>query len=454
MPDTPQTVNSAEPSAPIEALLTAVLVKQGASEGMRAITRRESEFPNPLAAKLTGVALDPTARTYADEVLDAYWSDESRQQDTLDASSTTREVIIGSGFHAATYAAVRVLSGYPKPLVLERVARVGGTFAMTARPTFYLNSRNRAGTAGLAGDQRAALNFLPGAPIQAANVGMLEYQTNIDMALVIRLALAQFADVVTNATVLSVIREGTGVEIEVADRSPVLAGRVIDARGVGDPVSQDIANGSTVLTFGQFMARMAGMWPLRGVRRVAVVGGGDSAKCAVESLLGIAPQPYMAAAALDSVQGIDWYADRLPSTCDGWQQQIRGRYQAIGRYLRPGRLLTVIGRRARPVALPGAGLIDGRTYDLVVVCTGNQETDIDELDFASFYEYEAPDDNVVARQHYTLPVFRVGPHARLPFTGREREDGIADIPENRVSMFRTATKTAALAATLPALTRD
>ena len=114
----------------------------------------------------------------------------------------------------------------------------------------------------------------------------------------------------------------------------------------------------------------------------------------------------------------------------------------------------MIGRRARPVALPGAGLIDGRTYDLVVVCTGNQESDIDELDFASFYEYEAPDDDVVARQHYNLPVFRVGPHARLPFTGREREDGIADIPENRVSMFRTATKTAALAATLPALTRD
>jgi hypothetical protein len=34
---------------------------------------------------------------------------------------------------------------------------------MTLRPTFYLNSRNRAGSAGLAGDQRASLNYLPGA---------------------------------------------------------------------------------------------------------------------------------------------------------------------------------------------------------------------------------------------------------------------------------------------------
>ena len=453
MPDTPLTVDAAQPSASIESLLTAVAVKSAASESVRAMTQRESEFPNPLAAKLTGIALDPTARAYADEVLDAYWSDEPRQQETLRTASTGREIIIGSGFHAAVYAAVRVLSGYPKPLVLERAARAGGTFAMSARSTFYLNSRNRAGSAGLAGDQKAALNYLPGAPIQAANVGMREYQTNTDMAFVIRLALAQFADVVTNTTVLSVTRDSTGVEIEVAGRNPLPAGRVIDARGVGDPIAQDVANGTSILTFPQFMARMAGMWPLRGVRRAAVVGAGDSAKCAVESLLGIAPQPFMAAAALDSVDLIDWYAYDLPTSCDQWQQEIRGRYQAIGRYLKPDRLLTVVSRPARPVALPGAALIDGRAYDLVVVCTGNRETDIDGLDLGSFAQYTTPDATAVAQKHYGLPAFRVGPHAQLPFTTRERDDGIADIPENAVSMFRTATKTAALAATLPALTK-
>jgi len=425
---------------------------------MRAMMQRESEFPNPLAAKLTGIALDPYGREYADQALDSWWSDEPRRQDTLRATGTSREVVIGSGFHAAVYAATRVLSGYPKPLVLERNQRVGGTFAMTGRPTFYLNSRNRPGTAGLAGDQGASLNYLPGAPIQAANVSMTEYQTNTDMAFVIRLALAQYAEVVTNATVTSVVRDGTGVEIAMADRDPLFAGRVIDARGLGDPTGQDLANGTTILTFPQFMQRMGGMWPLRGVRRAAVIGGGDSAKCAVESLLGIAPQPFMAAAALDSVQRIDWYTDQLPTTCENWQQQIRGRYQAIGRYLRPDRFgvrrLTVAGRRARPVALPGTGLIDGRTYDLIVVCTGNRETDINGLDVGAFDEYEIPGGTVVARQHYNLAAFRVGPHARLPFTGQEREDGIADIPANGVSMFRTASKTAALAVTLPAPTRD
>jgi hypothetical protein len=447
-----------EPSAQIESLLTAVALKPAAAEGMRAMMQRESEFPSPLEAKLTGIALDPYGRAFADQVLDAYWSDEPRRQNTLRFSNADREVIIGSGFHAAVYAAVRVLSGYPKPLVLERNERAGGTFAMTARPTFHLNSRNRAGSAGLAGDQSASLNYLPGAPIQAANLSMLEYQTNTDMAFVIRLALAQHADVVTNAKVLSVNRAGTKAQIEIEGYDPLIAGRVIDARGLGDPDDQGIANGTTILTFPQFMQRMAGMWPLRAVRRVAVVGGGDSAKCTVEALLGVGPQPLMAAAALDTVDRIDWYSDELPTTCETWQQGIRGRYQAIGRYLRPDRLgarrLTVMDRRARPVALPGAGLIDGRTYDLVVLCTGNKETSIEGLSFNAFDEYAIPDANVVATEHYNLPAFRVGPHAKLPFTRREREDGVADITANGVSMFRTAPMTASLAATLPAPQRD
>ena len=459
MPDTTTLMfDPTEPSTPIESLLAAVASKPAASAGMRAMTQREAEFPSRLAAQLTGIALDPSGRDLADRVLDAYWSDEPRRQDTLRASNTGREVIIGSGFHAAVYAATRVLSGYPRPLVLERGERAGGTFAMTARPTFYLNSRNRPGNAGLAGDQGASLNYLPGAPIQAANVSMLEYQTNTDMAFVIRLALAQFAEVVTDATVASVARDGTGVQIEFADRDPLPAGRVIDARGLGDPIGQDVANGTTILTFGQFMARMAGMWPLRGLRRVAVVGGGDSAKCAAESLLGIAPQPFMAAAALDRVDRVDWYSDQLPTTCEEWQEDSRGRYQAIGRYLRPDRFgsrrLAVLGRRVYPVALPGTALIDGRTYDLVVLCTGNRETTIENLDFAAYDQYEIASGNVVASRHYTLPAFRVGPHARLPFTTREQDDGIADIPANAVAMFRTANKTAALAATLPAVTAD
>src|SRR5881394_1324736 len=136
-----------QPAAPIESLLTTVALSETASQGMRAMMDRQSEFPSPLQAQLTGVALDPSGRQVADQALDTYWSDEPRKQELLSASSSDREVVIGSGFHAAVYAATRVLSGYSKPLVLERNERAGGSFAMAARPTFYLNSRNRAGNA-------------------------------------------------------------------------------------------------------------------------------------------------------------------------------------------------------------------------------------------------------------------------------------------------------------------
>ena len=448
-----------EPSPLIESVLGAVAVKPGAAQGMRMVMARAAEFGSRLAAQLTGIALDPTARQVAEQVLDTYWADQPRQQNLLRRGGPGGEVIIGGGFHAAVYAATRVLTGFPKPFVVERRPRVGGTFAMTGWPTFFLNSRNRAGGAGLAGDQGVALNYLPGAPIQAANLSMTEYQTNTDMAFVIRLALAQYADVLTDAEVLAVTRDGISVEIDIADRGVLRAGRVIDARGLGDPADPDYANNTTIVTFPQFMARMASPWPLRGISRAAVIGGGDSGKCAVESFLGIAPQPLMAAAALDRVERVDWYATDLPQDCEQWQQEIRGRYQATGRYLRPDRFgvrrLSVMSRRARPIAVPDAALIDGRAYDLVVMCTGNRETDIDGLDLGSFAEYEtAPGGNPIARQHNTLPAFRVGPHAQLPFTPRERQDGIADIGANAVSMFRTASKTAALAATLPALTLD
>jgi hypothetical protein len=184
MQDTsPNPLDASKPSELITALLAELSSQPGTSAGVQAMMRRESEFPNSLAAKLTGIALDPSGRAYADEFLDTYWSDTAQQRSALRPSDTGtgREVIIGSGFHAAVYASVRVLSGHARPLVLERDARVGGTFAMTQRPTFFLNSRNRSGSGGLAGDRMASLNYLPGAPIQAANVSMLEYQTNTDL---------------------------------------------------------------------------------------------------------------------------------------------------------------------------------------------------------------------------------------------------------------------------------
>jgi hypothetical protein len=447
-----------EPSTAIANLLSAVASNPAAADGMRLMTERAADFAHPLAAQLTGIALDPAGRAAADRFLDAYWSDEQRQRDAL-AARGNRDVIIGSGYHAAVYAATRVLAGHRRPLVLERDLRVGGTFAMTSRPVFRLNSRNRPGGPGLAGDQTANLNYLPGAPIQAANVSAAEYQTNTEMAFVIRLTLAQFADVVPNANVLTVGEDdydddGGSVPVAITAGRTLSAARIIDARGLGDPAGENLTNGTTIVSFAQFMQQMAGAWPLRGLRRVAVAGGGDAGKCAVEALLGIAPQPPMAAAGLDWVQRIDWYAQNLPVSCQQWQQDIRGRYQAIGRHLRAdrsgARRLTVLNRRADVVDLPGTALIDGKGYDLVVLCTGAKEPLIEGLGAINDCEFHTvPGAGAVARKYYDRPVFRVGPHAQLPFTPAERAEGVLEQPGNAVAMFRLGSKTAALAATLP-----
>jgi hypothetical protein len=442
-----------EPSTAIANLLTAVESNPAAAEGMRLMTERAADFPHPAAAQLTGIALDPAGREFADRFLDSNWAKWERQFDA--DSGIYREVIIGSGYHAAVYAATRVLAGHPRPLVLERGPRVGGTFAMSSRPVFWLNSRNRPGGPGLAGDQTANLNYLPGAPIQAANVSAIEYQNNTDMALAIRLTLAQFADVVANAKVAAIgLDDDEGIELDIDGRGLLSAKRVIDARGLGDPADEHLANGTTIVTFAQFMQRMDTAWPLRGLRRVAVVGGGDSGKCAVESLLGIAPQPFMAAAALDRVDRIDWYAEQLPASCVEWRMEGRGRYQAIGSHLRADRFgvrrLTVMPRRADVLDLPGRALIDGSGYDLIVLCTGSKEPLIQGLGTVSDCEmYTVAGAGAVARKYYDLPVFRVGPHAKLPFTAQEYAAGIAEEPGNAAAMFRLGSKTAALAATLP-----
>ena len=441
-----------EPSYLISKILDTVADRPDAADGMQAMMQRAAEFGSPAQAQLAGIALDPAGRAVAEQILDDYWADTDTQDALLNGADDRREVIIGSGFHAAAYCAIRVLAGFARPLVLERGPRVGGIFAMTRRPAFYLNSRNRPGPAGLAGDLGTSLNVLPGAPIQAAHMSMAEYHDNTLMALVIRLTLAQFADVVPGAQVDAVFAGFDGMEIDLRGRGAIPAGRVIDARGVGDPAGQAVADGKSVLTFNQFMARMAGMWPLRGLRRVAVVGGGDAAKCVIESLLGIGPAPHLAAAALDRVERVDCYSN-LPGSCEQWQEKVRGRYQAIGRFLRSDRFgvrrLTMIDRQALPVPLPTGALIDGRTYDLAVLCTGNRDTPIDGLDTASFALHYGTDGVPVARKHEDREAYRVGPCAMLPFNGVETAAGIAGIPGNAVAMFRTGPKTAALAASLP-----
>lgn len=444
--------------------------------GMRMVMQREAEFASKLQAQLTGIALDPGAREYAEIQMDTEFT---RSYKFLPGA--TNELIIGSGFHSAVYSAIRVLQGYRAPLVIETAPYVGGAFAIRNEANqypgvFFLNSRNRRGMPGLSGDSEAQLNYLPGAPIQAAALSNEEYQTNADMAFIIRLTLAQYSAqrVFPNTTVTEVRKRTEDFgddDFLVSVNSPfgeetISTKRVIDARGLGVSKDDAKANGKTILTFPQFMARMAGIWPLRGLRNVAVLGAGDSGKCAVESLLGLSPGSFMGAAELDTVNRIDWYGD-IESEYEAYCENNRGRYRAIGRYLRPDKLgirkLNVFNNRVSPIALPdGPVLVGGRAYDLVILATGNAAPDIPGL--SGFYEgvRDTVVSNTALRRRgvsrtlatreesdtLALGRFRIGPRADIPFDDEEYNSEITGILNNRVAMFRLATRTAALAASL------
>lgn len=440
------------------------------SEGMKMIMQRQDEFPDRLSALLTGIALDPEAREFADSFLSSRFRDSSFFPFE---GINTPELIIGSGFHAAVYASTRVAAGFPAPVIVEQSDRVGGTFAIgNGRPVFYLNSRTRKGDAGLAGDDSANLNYLPGAPIQSSSVGNGSYQTNADMGFTIRLALAQTrSKILTSQAVTSVESSfSNGYDVTLDNGNVIRACRIIDARGLGAPKSAAMVDGRTVLTFPQFMARMSDVWPLRGIQRAAVIGTGDSARCAVESLLGLSPQPFMAAAELDTVSRIDWYGEGIGPDFDTFCRSERGRYRPIARFLKPdaygNKRLNVFSTRAFPMPLAGGkALVNGRSYDIVITCTGNEEIIIAGLGDTSDYETYAPDvkggsrfrdrQDPIARRYYgerseSQGRFRIGPHAQLDFTSKEIDAGIGRIPNNRVAMFRLATKTATLASTLEA----
>jgi hypothetical protein len=418
------------------------------NSGIAAMSERRAEFPSALSMQLAGIGVVPEARRALDGALGQYWRENGNM--TLSFNRSVDEVIIGSGVHAAIYCATRVRQGYPRPLVIERSARPGGTFAMSEAPSFYLNSGNRPGLTGLPAKGQA-LNTLPGAPIQPADISMSEYQTNADLAFVVRVTLALYAKVVQKRTV-------TGWEnapddlpeyplrVQLDDTSAIYARRVIDARGLGDAVT--LAESDRVLTFERFMGSLDSPFPMRGMRRVAVVGGGDSGKCAVESLLGIGPSSGMSTAALDYVESIDWYGRGLNEECATWLRDQRKRYARIGSYL--GNRLTVrTTRSARVIPSLDSVIVDGQSYDKVITAVGSTRPEItSNSEFAEIFGRGF----AVGRKYENREVYVIGPAANLEFSSRESEETFSNRPENRVAIFRYAPRTAALATMLPAPT--
>lgn len=420
---------------PVQVVLSEA--KQSSPLVSRMWGRREM-FQSPLAAALSGIVSDPTWRARYEETLDVWFGSEKR------LPAEVGEAVVGGGLHAAIYCAVRVLEGHPKPTVFEASDRVGGAFAVSREPSFYLNSRNRRGKLGQPGDPEA-LNYFPGAVVQPAELSGDEYQPNSTVALAVRSTLAAYANVVTGHRVTG---HGPGY-LQFGDVR-VKAERVVYATGLGAPREPGFSDGRKVMTCQQFFAAMDYGFPLDGATRVAVVGGGDGARITVEALIGQGPR-CVAPVSMNYAERIDWYGIDDAETCATWEAVNRSRYKGIGRALprevgAKARLMAYPGRAEDPVIGFQSVVLERRTYDLVIWAVGFDAKRT--LPGAGNYAPYPVNGRPVGRM-MDEGVFVVGPAAMLPKDETDSDNSV--IPENSVAVFRYADRTASLASHLGAV---
>lgn len=439
------------------------------NDGIMAMMERHEEMASPLTALLAGIAANPIARRMWEDTLDAAWS-VNRAPTTLSRYRGKRiipEVVIGAGMTAAIYCAERARMGKPLPLVLDESPRAGGAFAASKTATFYLNSRNRPG--GLSIPRReGALNFLPGSMVQPSDLSGEEYQVNSDLAFAIRSVFALLGvKVVTGVRVEgiedgSLMKDGYRLRHKVLELRPysfIRAARVIVASGVGEPRrrwSNGRVNMPGLYIFRDFLAHLDQPFPFRGMNRVAVIGSGDSGKCAVEALTGQGPARHMSVASLDWPTEVVWYGQPNGNRRD-FEECNRPRYKRIGA------LLDQSSSRRRRVVPSGlrvdyvdrgynSVMVNGEPFDAVIDCTGySAEAGVAGINTAEFELFQ--DVSRVMQPSsgdFTRRVYFAGPAAQLPRTPQERM-AVPDAPDARsqreamTAAYRYSGRTAMLA---------
>jgi hypothetical protein len=419
---------------------------------------RTFEYESALQALMVAFYHNPDALQTLERSMTRRWNEYPINGPAYD------EVVVGGGLHGCIYAMNR-----PGKVLVLTERRAGGVFGESSRPMFWLNSRNRPNGEAQLPRQAGALNFIPGGIIQPSMLSADEYQSQHALGMTIRMNLVLSTNITVgeNRQVTYVYRRYDGKYI-VEYVGPLGSGqiavnRVTFATGLGDerriPCSVDYGGG--VKTFMEFMrSASANPFPLRGIRKAAVIGAGDSACVAVEYLLGQGPSPAMSTAALDYVESIDWIGQGY-QTRQEVEECFRSRYKGIGRYMRDerrddqyyrieprkGRAKT-IGKDAKSqyyVEVPGRRLSG---YDLVIVCAGFKRIDVP---LARLIDAErelvVSDGEYVGRRVSGENIHIVGPAAELPLTPNEtrRAPVLREIEENAVAAFRYAPKTAQLA---------
>lgn len=376
-------------------------------------------------------------------------------------SASFDTLIIGGGLHAAVYACNAAVL----PVVAER-SRLGGVFAISSKPAFRLNSRNRPddGTRLPGGD--GSLNYIPGGDLQVADLSTDEYPTQDNFALAIKANLIEQAIPLPATRVRKVTLQNNGLQVVVASNGLLrylFPSQIIVATGIGDSTKLQPARiSSKVLTFERWLGSLnERSFPWKDVKRLAVIGANDSGKVVIEHALGQGPS-IVGSTNLDFVRHIDWYGQSSYYQ-EEFEDCERSRYVGIGRYMPRVRDINhfvrvfPIGVRATGISttqqgpriryLLGDNCRTSAPYDLVVVCTGFKSS-IDDLfkplipRYTSLTEPVFVEGELVARKYTGLSAYKVGPAADIPVDPFENLGGV---PENTAAAFRYVEKTAKFA---------
>lgn len=429
------------PPALIEATQE-IVTDRSMQDTLMHLMERRAELSSDEAMLFAGIGMNTVARKHFDQALDKHWTT-GQTFSNLFYEKRVPEVVVGSGVHGAIWAAVRHRKTGVKPLVVDKHARAGGAFAVTSGPAFYLNSRNRPGPLSIPGDEYGALNVIPGAPLQPSELGGEEYLTNDALAWAVRATLLMHADVHTGVEVNDAQPSGETRSILSGDGTSCYAGNVAIATGLSNPRRVFSIQSDRYLSFQEFFERMDSPFPLKGMKRVAVIGAGDGGKTVIEALTGQGPTSPLTVPTLDYVSKIDWYGVKPDQRTRGeWEVCNRSRYKGIGRLLPNGNRPF----RVMPLNEPGyADLgydcvkIDGMPYDYVIDCSGYLMNSF--LAGQPRYQ-ETPEGQSLGIKADKVAV--VGPGAQLA-TERYEGNVLGGVAENATSIWRYADRTARFA---------
>jgi hypothetical protein len=282
-----------------------------------------------------------------------------------------REVILGSGPAAAAYCATRRAAGFAPPLVFEQNLATGGMFAQLLG--FEMNSQNWAGLESIrspgpsrvmSGSRIDDLNWIPNSEYQVRDVGAYEYPHSTDMRNTIAKTLAEYAEVYTGVTGIIFRRSGQVLRADGANLGT--AKRILFAGGLIP--RNDYSGCKAVMSGYDFMVK-----PPRELhnKRIALVGGGDTAAQCAAYMLGQgidapATPPYE----------IHWYGgDRMPVSKNTWAQLYHARFSGLARHFPQSleserSVIRPYPVRGSMIPLGGTAMVNGLAYDLVIMATG------------------------------------------------------------------------------------